>query len=123
MAKATDEQDKESIKKAEILLDKGLKLLEKRQKHIKVADRSKFGWATVEHYESHPLAADLDDEKCLQKAEKEAERAANKCQCGSATAGMKKKSISGGPRSSSRPRELPVAVPPPLLPQAPARPP
>ena len=88
--KATDEQDKEAIKKAEILLDEGLKSLEKRQKHIKVADRSEFSWATVEHYESHPLAADSDDEKRLEKAEKEAERAANKRRRGNSAAGRKK---------------------------------
>jgi len=37
---STDDQDKEAIKKAEMLLDEGLKSLEKCQKHIKVADRS-----------------------------------------------------------------------------------
>ena len=101
-------------------MDEGLKSLEKWQKHIKVADRSEFGWATVEHYESHPLAADSDDEKRLEKAKKEAERAANKRRRGSTAAGTKKKNLSGaGP--SPRPREPPVAVPPPLLPQVPAR--
>ena len=73
-----NEQDKGVMKKAETFLDEGLKTLEKRQKHIRVADRSEFGWATVEHYESHPLAADSDNEKRLEKAEKEAERAATK---------------------------------------------
>ena len=48
-----------------------------QQKHIKVADRSEFGWSMVGHYESHPLAEDSDAEKKLEKAEKEAERAAN----------------------------------------------
>ena len=119
----TNDQDKEAIKKAEIILDEGLKSLEKRQKHIQVADRSEFGWATVEHYESHPLAADSDDKKHLEKAEKEAERAANKCRRGSGAAGIKKKSLSGGTGPSSRLREPPVAIPPPLLPQGPARPP
>ena len=75
-----------------------------------MADRSEFGWATVEHYESHPLATDSDDEKRLEKAEKEAERAANKRRHGSGAAGTKMKNLSG-----ARPREPPVAVPPPLL--------
>ena len=55
-----------------MFLDEGIKSLKKRQKHIKVADRSDFGWSMVEHYNSHPLADDLDDEKCLEKAEREA---------------------------------------------------
>ena len=49
---SNDEQDKEAVKKAEMLLDEGLKALEKRQKHIKVADQSDFGWPTVKYYES-----------------------------------------------------------------------
>ena len=70
------------MKKAVTLLDESLKTLERHQKHIKVADRLEFGWATVEHYDSHPLAADSDDEKRLEKAENEAEKAANKRQRG-----------------------------------------
>ena len=79
------------MKKAATLLDEGLKALERCQKHIKVADHSEFGWATVEHYHSHPLVADSDDEKRLEKAEKEVERAANKRRRGTGTAGTKKK--------------------------------
>ena len=75
----------------------------------------------VEHYDSHPLAANSDDEKCLEKAEKEAERAANKRQRGSGT-GIKKKKLSGGAAPTFRTRKLPVTIPPPLLPQGPARP-
>ena len=56
-----------------MFLDEGMKSLEKRQKHIKVADWSDFGWSTVEHYDSHPLADDSDDEKHLENAEREAE--------------------------------------------------
>ena len=74
----TDKQDKEAVKKADIFLDESLKALEKHQKHIKVADCSDLGWATVEYYDSHLLAADSDDEKRLEKVKKEAERAANK---------------------------------------------
>ena len=119
---ATGEQE-EPVKKAATLLDEGLKALERRQKHIKVADRSEFGWATVEHYDSHPLAADSDDKKHLEKAEKEVERAANKRRKGTGAAGTKKKSLAGGAVSSFKARETPVAIPPPLLPQAPSSPP
>ena len=41
--KATNEPDKEVVKKAEILLDEGLKTLVKHQKHIKVANSLEFG--------------------------------------------------------------------------------
>ena len=75
---ATDEQDKEAVKKADKFVDEGLKTLEKCQKH-KVADRSDFRWAMVEYYHSHLLDANLDDEKRLENAKKEAEKAANKC--------------------------------------------
>ena len=77
----------------------------------------------MEYYESHPLAADSDDEKRIENAEKEAERAANKRRRGSSSVGTKKKSLSGGTGPSSRMREPPAVVPPPLLPQGPARPP
>lgn len=108
-----------ATKKAQSLLDEGLKTIGKHQKHIKVADCS----ATVEHYESHPLVTDSDDEKHLEKAEKEAERAANKHRCGGGTTGIKKQSGPPGTSPTSRPREPQVAVPPPLLPQALTRPP
>ena len=46
----------------------------KDKKHIKVADSSKFGWTTVQHYDCNPLAESAEDEKRLEKAEKDAER-------------------------------------------------
>ena len=49
-----------------------------RQKHIQLADRSEYGWATVKYYEDDPLAADSDDEKCIKKTEKEAQREVEK---------------------------------------------
>lgn len=54
-------------------MDEGAKALEKRQKHIKVVDWLDYGWATVQHYEM-----DYNDEKHLEKAEKDAERAVSK---------------------------------------------
>ena len=39
----TGDEQKEALKKADVFLDKGMKSLEKRQKHIKVADRSDYG--------------------------------------------------------------------------------
>ena len=43
-----------------------------QQKRIKVADRSEFGWATVDEYEQDTLADNEDDAKRLEKAEKAA---------------------------------------------------
>ena len=43
-----------------------------RQKLIKVADRSEFGWGAAHHYQADPLADDSDDEKELRRADKAA---------------------------------------------------
>jgi hypothetical protein len=39
-----------AVEKAKTALAEGEKLVEERQKQIKLADRSEFGWATVEEY-------------------------------------------------------------------------
>ena len=46
-------------------LEEGEELITNRQKLIKVADRSEFGWATVEEYVADELADNSDDEKRL----------------------------------------------------------
>ena len=102
---------REVIKKAETHLDRDLKALDKRQKHICVVNHSEFGWATVEFYESLPLATDADDEKRLEKAEKEAEQAANKHCCGGGSASKRKCGyVATGPQSSRPSREPQVAA-------------
>ena len=58
---------REVIKKAKTHFDQGLKAPDKRQKHIRVADHSEFGWATVEFYESHPLVTDADRRRSGQR--------------------------------------------------------
>ena len=93
--KPTAPEEKAALKKAEEKLNKGTKALAERQKHIKVADRSEFGWATVNYYWDDPLASDSDDEKNLNRAEKEArkdaERAASKRRRGAANGGNAKR--------------------------------
>ena len=42
------------------------------QKHILLADKSEFGWATVNEYQKHELAADSEDEKRIYKSEQRA---------------------------------------------------
>ena len=67
-------EEKEAVKKATIHLDEGIRAIETRQKHIKVADRSEYGWVTVSVYEDDALADNSEDERRLEKAEREAER-------------------------------------------------
>ena len=49
-------------------------IIKKRQKLIKIADKSKDGWLVVEEYESDDLASGTDDEKRLKKARSKAEK-------------------------------------------------
>ena len=55
-----------------------MKLLAERQKLIKIADRSEYGWGVVAEYTADELADGSDDEKRLEKAEKATERKALK---------------------------------------------
>ena len=57
-------------------LKEGETLLAKRQRLIKIADRSSNGWSVVAEYAADELAEDSEDEKRLEKAEKAAERKA-----------------------------------------------
>lgn len=67
-----------SIQRAHDALATGRKLLAERQKLIRIADRSEFGWGVVAEYTADELTDDSDDEKRLEKAEKAAERKAAK---------------------------------------------
>ncbi|XP_060082590.1 uncharacterized protein LOC132561897 [Ylistrum balloti] len=49
-------------------------MLEYRQKLIKLADSSEFGWKTVKEYEANSIADNSDDEKKMVKAENRAQR-------------------------------------------------
>lgn len=63
-----------SLEKAKRTIKEGMSLLEERQKMIKLADRSDYGWELVNEYETDELAEDSDDEKRISKAEKAAEQ-------------------------------------------------
>ena len=58
-----------AIEKARAAVQEGEKLIDVRQKNIKIADRSEHGWATVAEYEEDELADNSDDEKRLFRAE------------------------------------------------------
>ena len=66
----------ENIKAALDALKQGRAMVAERQKLIKIADRSELGWAVVQEYTADELAANSDDEKRMEKAEKAAERKA-----------------------------------------------
>ena len=57
-------------------LEEGEKLLVERQKHILLADKSEYGWSTVEECKQHDLADDSEDGKRIYSAERRA-RAVN----------------------------------------------
>lgn len=63
-----------AIEKAKTALEEGKQLITNRQKLIKIADRSEFGWSTVEEYVEDELADNSDDEKRLLRAEGRAKR-------------------------------------------------
>ena len=56
------------------LVDKAKASIHRRQKLIKIADRSKDGWKVVEEYESDDLPLNSEDEKRIKKAKEAASR-------------------------------------------------
>ena len=86
-------------------LEEGEKLISERQKHILLADKSDYGWATVTEYKKHSLADDSDDEKRIFKAESRARSSVN---------ALKKKKKSPASAESTPPsqaRPIPSLVP------------
>ena len=75
---AADALKHKSYEKVKAALESGTELVSKRVKAIKLADKSEFGWATVNEYLSDELASDSDDEKRIFRAERRAERKINK---------------------------------------------
>ena len=75
LSKAIDAQE---TVKATQLLDSSVLLLKEPNKKIRIADSSDGGWLTVKHYESHAVALDLEDDRRIRAAEREAIRDRNR---------------------------------------------
>ena len=72
---ASDALKAKPYDKVKAALDSGTDVVSKRIKVIKMADKSDFGWSTVNEYRlSDELASDSDDEKRMYRAERRAER-------------------------------------------------
>jgi len=56
------------------LVQEAQQIICKRQKLIKIADRSKDGWLVVQEYESDDIASNSEDEKRLKKSKNAAEK-------------------------------------------------
>ena len=96
-----DGPPKAAVEKAKTALKEGEELVAHRQKLIKVADHSEFGWAVVAEYEADALAADADDERRLERAEKAAERKIV-AKCKKLEAGSQSKKMALGATGSDR---------------------
>ena len=66
-------KDKEALDLATKELKEGRDVIMLCQKLIRLADCSEFGWEVVNEYETDELAANEDNAKRLEKAEKAAE--------------------------------------------------
>ena len=64
----------QDLAKASLLLNDSIKLIKERNRKIQIADSSEGGWLTVKHYESNAVAHDLEDDKRIRAAEREALR-------------------------------------------------
>lgn len=59
-------------KKAKVTCNELIENVEKRQKCIRMADKSVAGWGTVQEYLTDEVASDSEDEKKIRQAEKRA---------------------------------------------------
>ena len=66
-------QNTAALKSAKELLQQGTKAIAERQKHIRLANRSDYGWQLVEAYHQDELAENEKDAKKIEEAEKAVE--------------------------------------------------
>ena len=72
------EKDKAMLDKARKELEEGACALVKCQKHIRIADQFEHSWEMVVAYVGHDVAANEDDDRRIEKAEKTAEQRVSK---------------------------------------------
>ena len=77
MEEAKSHLEVNAVEKVKTSLSEGKSLLSERQKLILLADKSEFGWKTVEEYTQHELADSEADGKKIRRAEERAEKALN----------------------------------------------
>ena len=65
------------LQQAKEAVEEGMGLLRTRQKTIRLAEKSKLGWAVVNEHGEDELADDSDDEKRIAKVVASAERKAS----------------------------------------------
>ena len=105
------------LEKVKADLAEGEKLLCERKKLILLADKSEFGWATVEEYKQHDLADDSEDEKRIHSAERRtrvALQARKKKKTTFSTSNNRSSSVgipASTPRSQFQPQPLMLNVP------------
>ena len=58
-------------------ISEGIKLINTRQKLIRMADANERGWRFVDEYVTNPLASDEEDEKRMNRAEARASKKVN----------------------------------------------
>ena len=61
-----------ALDKVKDSLQKGENLLKEHQNHILLADKSEYGWSTVQEYKKSEIADDSDDKKKMFKAQAQA---------------------------------------------------
>ena len=71
---ALDALSQSKAEKARDALKEGIELVVHRIKLVRIADKSEFGWETVNQYEADELASDSEDDKRIYRSERKAER-------------------------------------------------
>ena len=72
---AIDELDRNKIEKARSALQEGKSIVLHRIKLIRIADKSSYGWDTVNQYQADELPSDSEDDKKIYRSERRAEKA------------------------------------------------
>ena len=62
------------MEKAKEALKKGTSLVWRRIKLIRIADKSEFGWETVNQYEADELASNSEDDKRIYRSKRRADK-------------------------------------------------